>query len=76
MIFKKNEETDVGNAGFEIFLFTEIGVGNTGFVTCTKRTTLIKFLKLDVKYGFFIFSKLDPYKTPENGSRKSENDSE
>ena len=61
--FKKNEETGVGNAGFENFKFSETGVGNAGFATCTKRTTLVKFLKLDVDYGFFIFGESDPYKT-------------
>ena len=29
-----------------------------------KRTTLVKFFKLDVDFGFFISSELDPYKTP------------
>ena len=28
------------------------------------RTTLVKFFNLDVDLGFFIFSILDPYKTP------------
>ena len=76
--FLKNEEPGVGNAGFENcnllkpalgmpaskFVITETGDGNVGFATCTKRTTLVKFLKLDVYYGFFIFSELHPYKTP------------
>ena len=30
----------------------------------TKRTTLVKFLKLDVEFGIFFFSELHPYKTP------------
>ena len=63
LIFFKNEEPGVGNGGFEIFKFTETGVGNAGFATCTKRTTLVKILKLDVDCGFFIFSELHPYKT-------------
>ena len=38
-------------------------LGMPAFATCTKRTTFVKFFKLDVDYGFFIFNELHLYKT-------------
>ena len=65
--FLKNEEPGVGNAGFKNcnllkstlgmpaskFVITETGDGNAGFAICTKRTTLVKFLKLCILRIFY-----------------------
>ena len=44
--------------------FMKSALGMPAMPPVPSRTTLVKFFKLDVDFGFFIFSKLDPYKTP------------
>ena len=53
----------LGMPALKILNLLKPALGMPAFATCTKRTTLVKFLKLDVDYGFFIFNELHPYKT-------------
>ena len=47
-----------------ILNFVKQALGMSAMPPVTSRTTLVKFFNLDVDLGFFIFTKLDPYKTP------------
>ena len=53
----------LGMPALKILNLLKPALGMPPFATCTKRTTLVKFLKLDVDYRFFIFNELHPYKT-------------
>ena len=48
----------------QILKFMKPALGMPAMPPVPSRTTLVKIFKLDVDFGFFIFSKLDPYKTP------------
>ena len=50
----------------KILNFVKPALGMPVLPPVPQRTTLVKFFKLDVDFGFFIFSELDPYKTHEN----------
>ena len=47
----------------QILNFVKPALGMPAMPPVPSRTTLVKFFNLDVDFGFFIFSKLDPYKT-------------
>ena len=51
-------------AALQILNFVKPALGMPAMPPVPSRTTLVKFFKLDVDFGFVIFSKLDPYKTP------------
>ena len=46
-----------------ILNFVKPALGMPAMPPIPSRTTLVKFFNLDVDLGFFIFTKLDPYKT-------------
>ena len=54
-----------GMPALKILNFVKPALGIPALPPVPKRTTLIKIFKLDVDFGFFIFSELDPYKTPQ-----------
>ena len=47
-----------------ILNFVKPALGMPAMPPITSRTTLVNFFNLDVDLGFFIFTKLDRYKTP------------
>ena len=57
----------LGMPALKILNFVKSALGMPALPPVPKRTTLVKFFKLDVDFGFFIFSELDPYKTREIG---------
>ena len=53
----------LGIPALKILNFVKPALGMPALPPVPQRTTLVKFFKLDVDFGFFIFSELDPYKT-------------
>ena len=47
----------------KFFKKQKLSLGMPALPPATKRTTLVKFLKLDVEFGVFFFIELHPYKT-------------